>query len=49
MASEVFCPHLARFQRFVHGIANDLRVARQVHAPQHVDGGEEDGRLFHLI
>ena len=37
MASEVLCPHLSRLQRFVHGIAYDLRVARQIHAPQHVD------------
>ena len=46
VASEVLCPHLSRLQRLVHRIANDLRVARQVHALEHVDRGEEDGRLF---
>ena len=48
VTSEVLCPHLSRLQRLIHRIANDLCVARQVHALKHVDRGEEYGRLLDL-
>ena len=45
VAPQVLRPHLARLERLVDGVADDLGVARQVHALQHVHGGEEDGCL----